>query len=97
MKFDKINIKIYSLLYLAACAFSYAYLADEKMSETHVRCRKCRTKLILPEEKDCITTCHGSIISQEENSSECLLDKSILYVKDEKLPAWLETLVQTVS
>jgi hypothetical protein len=67
------------------------------MSETHVRCRKCRTKLILPEEKDCLTTCHGPSDSQGKDNSECLLDKSILYVKDEKLPVWLETLVQTVS
>jgi hypothetical protein len=54
-------------------------------------------KLILPEEKDCITTSHGSVTSQEEENSECSLDKSILYVKDDKLPAWIESLVQTVS
>ena len=63
------------------------------MSE-HVRCRKCRTTLICHDEKDCITTCHGS---NEDVNSDCLLDKSIVYIKDEKMPAWLETLVQNVS
>lgn len=70
-------------------------VADEKMSE-HVRCRKCRTTLISRQEKDCITTCHGPV-SPEDVHSQCFMDNSIVYVKDEKMPAWLETLVQNVS
>lgn len=68
--------------------------ADDKMSD-QVRCRKCRTVLISVEENDCMTNCHGTSESVEE--SKCYLDKSILYVKDEKMPSWLETLVQLVS
>lgn len=60
-----------------------------------VRCRKCRTVLITVEENDCMTNCHGT--SESPDESKCYLDKSILYVKDEKMPSWLEKLVQLVS
>ncbi|KAI9559925.1 hypothetical protein GHT06_013932 [Daphnia sinensis] len=67
------------------------------MSEFYVRCRKCRSKLIAPDEKDCITTCHGSGSSPRVGDEQCFIEKSILYLKDEQLPKWLETLVQNSS
>lgn len=78
---------------MARCCVKFS-VADDKMS-AHVRCRKCRTTLISNEEKDCIITCHGAF--SFDIDSVCLLEKTLVYVKDERLPQWLETLVQSVS
>jgi len=60
-----------------------------------LRCKRCRLTLISNEEFACVTSCHGSTkISEDE---PCLLDRSVIYIKEEEMPSWIGTLVETVS
>lgn len=65
----------------------------------YIRCKKCRETLISLDEKESITNSHGSVSSTEEEGRqvECMLDKTIIYLQEDKMPQWLEILVQSVS
>ena len=60
-----------------------------------VRCKRCRLILIPNEEFKCVTTCHGNTNIAEDDP--CGLDKSVIYIKEEEMPNWIENLVQSVS
>lgn len=62
----------------------------------YVRCKKCRSTLVTQKENKCLSNCHGLDLTSE-NDAACYIDKSILYIRDEQMPNWLDTLVQTVS
>ena len=63
--------------------------------EEIVRCKRCRFTLISNDEKECVTNSHGTL--NFKSDEECILDKSILYIQEERMPTWLESLVQSVS
>ena len=60
-----------------------------------VRCKRCRLTLISNQELECVTTCHGNTNVAEDHP--CYLDKSVIYIKEEEMPNWIENLVQLVS
>ena len=60
-----------------------------------VRCKRCRLTLISNQELECVTTCHGNTNVAEDHP--CCLDKSVIYIKEEEMPNWIENLVQLVS
>lgn len=62
----------------------------------YVRCKKCRSTLVSKEENKCLSNCHG-LDEASADDTPCFIDKSIVYIRDEQMPNWLDTLVQNAS